>query len=89
MKLYAIQCKPLGLYNPPFHSENDLCAKYLVKRTLDVKDADLYIIQNPADLALYRIADYDEASGEVSANIECICDDLTTLAKEREVADIE
>ena len=85
MKLYSIKCNPLGIFNPPFHAENDISAKYLVKRTLDVKEADKYFIQNPDYLSLYRLGEYDDITGELFKDFECLVEDLSLLAKEREV----
>lgn len=83
MKLYSVKCNPLGIFNPPFHAENDLSAKYLIKRTLDVKDADAYLVQNPTDLSLWCLGSYDEKSGKIRSSLDCLCEDLSKLGKER------
>lgn len=70
IKGYAFYDKKLGAFMLPFWQPNDAVAKRAGKYALNNQGSELYPIRQ--DLELYRVAEFDDETGESKSTVECI-----------------
>lgn len=80
INFYSIKSKSSGLFDTPFPCESDARAVYELRYLINsVKDS--AISADPSDHSLIRVAMFDNESGKVKAQNDCIIKDLSTLKK--------
>ena len=67
MKIYAIRDQKADFYLPLMEASNDAHAQRLVAQAIS-SGAGKQLAEHPADYQLYRLAEYDNVSGEIIAD---------------------
>lgn len=80
MNLYSIRSKSSGLFDAPFPCESDARAIYELRYLVNsVKDSAISAM--PDDHQLFRVATFDQSTGKVKSQNDCILRDLSFLVK--------
>lgn len=78
MKLYAVKDVKVGFMSPIMRKNDELAKRDFLNQARSSEPNMLNT--NPEDYELWRIADYNEDTGIVTSNLECIA----TLTDERD-----
>lgn len=80
INFYSIHSKSSGLFDTPFPCENDKRAIYELRYLINSVQQSA-ISQDPSDHSLYRVATFDNESGKMKHQNDCLVKDLSILVK--------
>ena len=83
INFYSIRSKSSGLFDRPFPCENDKRVIYELRGLIN-SHPDSNISMDPGDHELYRVGVFDDESGKMKHQNDCLLKDLSVLVKRKE-----